>query len=63
MTRCTLYTLTRRHSKDPIYVRADTRVNSWFIIATTEPETDDTHENHSLRYRILPKNGTAAVEL
>jgi len=49
MTRCTLHTLTGRHAKDPIYVRADTRINSWFIIATTEPETDDTHENLSLR--------------
>jgi len=49
MTRCTLHTLTRRHTKDPIYVRADTRVNSWFTTGATEPETDNTHENLSLR--------------
>lgn len=63
MVHCTLHALTRRYMQDPIYVCADTRVDSWFIIAATEPETDNTHENFSFRCRILPKIGTTAVEL
>lgn len=55
--------LTRCHTKNPIYVSADTCVYSWFIITATGAGTDNTHENLSSRRRILPKDGTTTVEL
>lgn len=55
--------ITRRHTKNPIYVSTDTCVDSRLVIAATGSGTDDTNEDLSFRRRILPKDGTTAVEL